>query len=259
MREIAQNIEGGFDIAVLTQKRTGEALMDKALPFPETVLKGGLLIISKEESNKYTPSQDTAIQSRSKKTTRTNNRKRIIFDDTFLHNGKTYQVNSSKSGLYVEILTKIIEQFEIAQAKWKRVFVLRFDLHTHRFTEDNKLITAFRKRLFQKLKRVYGFKEIGFCWVREQERAKTQHYHFVLFLDGRLIRHSSKISGMVKAAWEDPTGTFTVWYVKRPFYFTNSEDIIQKAIYRVSYLAKPRGKGYRPAQTKDYQCSRMKA
>ena len=258
MREIASNVTGGFDIAVLTHKRTGDALIPKALPFSETALKSGLLIISKEEINK-TPSQDTLIPSKLKKTKRTNNRKRVIFDDTFLHNGKSYQVNPDKSGLYAELLTRIIEQFEIAQAKWKRVFVLRFDLHTHRFTDDNKLITAFNKRLFQKLKRHYGFKDIGFCWVREQERAKTQHYHFVLFLDGRLIRHSSKISEMVRAAWEDPTGTFTVWHVKRPFYLTNSEDIIQKAIYRVSYLAKARGKGYRPPQTKDFQCSRMKA
>jgi hypothetical protein len=175
-----------------------------------------------------------------------------------LHSGKTYQVNSAKSGLYAEILKRIIEQFEIGLMKWKRVFVLRFDLHTHAFTYKNDRITAFRKRLFQKLKRHYGFKDIGFCWVREQERAKTQHYHFVLFLDGSLVRHSSKITPMIKSAWEDPTGTYTMPYIKHPFHFADSEDIIQEAIYRVSYLAKPRGKGYRPAQTKDFQCSRMK-
>ncbi len=260
MREIAPNITRGFDIAELTHVENGQSLTGQGfvhcLPASETTLKGGLLIISNEESNTDTPSQDTVTPA--KKTKRTKNRKRIVFDSTFLHNTKTYQVNPDKSGLYVETMQRIIEQFEIAQAKWKRVFVLRFDLHTHRYTDDNKLITAFNKRLFQKLKRHYGFKDIGFSWVREQERAKTQHYHYVLFLDGRLIRHSSKISEMVSAAWEDPAGTFTVWHVKRPFYLTNSEDSIQKAIYRVSYLAKARGKGNRPAQTKDFQCSRMK-
>jgi hypothetical protein len=153
----------------------------------------------------------------------------------------------------------MIEQFEIGLKKWRRVFVLRFDLHTHVFTKNNVRITAFRKRLFQKLKRYYGFKEIGSCWVREQERAKSQHYHFVLFLDGNLIRHSSIINEMIRAAWDDGTGTYTMPHIKHPFYFVDREEITQEAMYRMSYLAKPRGKGYRPPQTKDFQCSRMKA
>ena len=258
MLKTALNITGGFDTAELTHKRTGKAITGKALPFSQTVLKDGLLLVSNIDSSEYIPSNDTATKSGSKKAKRTHNRKRIIFDDTFLHNGKTYPVNSAKSGLYVEILTRIIEQFEIGLTKWKRVFVLRFDLHTHAYTKDNARITAFRKRLFQKLKRHYRFKDIGYCWVREQERAKTQHYHFVLFLDGNLVRHSSKIIPMIKGAWEDPTGTYTMPYISHPYHFANCEDMIQKAIYRVSYLAKPRGKGYRPAQTKDFQCSRMK-
>ena len=262
MVEIAQNNRGGFDTAVLTHESIGKALPAKALPIPETALKGGLLLLSvsqntcllSKSNHEYLPAPERSEP----KPKRTTNRKRIIDDDTFTHDGKTYRVNATKSGLYAEILKPIIEQFEIGLTKWNRVFVLRFDLHTHAFTEDNSRITAFRKRLFQKLKRHYGFKDIGFCWVREHERAKAQHYHFVLFLDGRLIKHSSKIIPMIKFAWDDGTGTFTMPYIKHPFHFADSEDIIQKAIYRVSYLAKPRGKGYRPAQTKDFQCSRMK-
>jgi hypothetical protein len=260
--EIAQNTESGFDTPVLEYKTIGKALPVKALPVLETELKRGLLLLSvnsnpclsSESTNEYL----TTPERPEKKPKRTTNRKRIIHDDTFTHNGETYKVNSTKSGLYAEILKSIIEQFQIALLKWKRVFVLRFDLHTHAFSEDNKRITAFRKRLFEKLKRQYGFKDIGFCWVREHERAKAQHYHFVLFLDGRLIKHPSKIIPMIKAAWEDGTGTYTMPFIKHPFHFADSEDIIEKAIYRVSYLAKPRGKGYRPAQTKDYNCSRMK-
>ncbi|MDX2425517.1 MAG: inovirus-type Gp2 protein, partial [Cycloclasticus sp.] len=165
---------------------------------------------------------------------------------------------AAKSGLYVQILESMINQFEIAATKWKRVFVLRFDLHMENYRSDNKIITEFRKRLFQRLKRTYDFKDIGFCWVREQERAKSQHYHFVLFLDGDLIRHSSKINNMVKQAWERPEGGYTVPVIKHPFYFADSEEVTQDAIYRVSYLAKARGKGYRDKQAKDYQCSRMK-
>lgn len=51
---------------------------------------------------------------------------------------------------------------------------------------------------------------------------------------------------MIKEAWEKPTGGYHVPIIK------------QEVIYRVSYLAKARGKGYRDKQAKDYQCSRMK-
>jgi len=259
MANLTQNAKGGFDIAELTYKSTGEAMPVMVLPVSEAALKARLFLLSNVEASKNALLEAVVNKRVTKKPKRTHNRKRVIFEDTFLHNGKTYRVNSSKSGLYAEILKPMIEQFEIGLKKWRRVFVLRFDLHTHVFTKNNVRITAFRKRLFQKLKRYYGFKEIGSCWVREQERAKSQHYHFVLFLDGNLIRHSSIINEMIRAAWDDGTGTYTMPHIKHPFHFVDREGITQEAMYRVSYLAKPRGKGYRPPQTKDFQCSRMKA
>ena len=259
MAEIGLNFKSGFDIAELTHKSIGEALPAMALPVSNTALKARLFLLSSVKASKNNPLEAVVNKRVTTKPKRTHNRKRVIFEDAFLHNGKTYRVNSSKSGLYAEILKPMIEQFEIGLEKWRRVFVLRFDLHTHVFTKDNARITAFRKRLFQKLKRYYGFKEIGSCWVREQERAKSQHYHCVLFLDGNLIRHSSMINEMIRAAWDDGTGTYTMPHIKHPFHFVDREGITQEAMYRVSYLAKPRGKGYRPPQTKDFQCSRMTA
>jgi hypothetical protein len=259
MANLAENARGAFDIAELTHETTGEAIAGMVLPVSETALKERLFLLSNVEASNNKPLEEAVNKSVTTKPKRTINRKQIIYDDTFTHNGKTYRVNSKKSGLYVEILKPIIEQFEIGLKKWRRVFVLRCDLHTKVYTKDNAIITAFRKRLNQRLKRYYGFKEIGSCWVREQERAKTQHYHFVLFLDGNLIRHSSKINELVRAAWDDGTGTYTMPHIPRPYHFVDSEDTMQDAIYRVSYLAKPRGKGYRPPQTKDFQCSRMKA
>ena len=110
----------------------------------------------------------------------------------------------------------------------------------------------------QKLKRVYGFKDIGYAWAREQERSKKQHYHFVLFLDGDLIRHSSKITQIIKQAWEREGSNCYMPVIPRPFHFADNEEAVQDMLERVSYLAKPRGKGYRDNQVKDYNCSRMK-
>jgi len=157
------------------------------------------------------------------------------------------------------MLHKIIDQFEIAQEKWGRVFVLRIELHMPHPTPDNKCMTGFKKRLFQRLEREYEFEAIGFAWAREYHgRGKGQHYHYALFLDGDKVRHSSRIIEFVRASWESSIGGYSIGYIKRPFYFVNNVEVAQQAIYRLSYLAKTRGKGQRPPQTKDYQCSRMK-
>jgi len=251
MFETASRPLRGFDTAVLTGKSEADPLMGEASSLSETDKTSRLFLVSKDS-----PVIDKTVKPKNQKKKR--NRKTVIFDDIFIHNGKEYRVNAAKSGLYVEILRRMIDQFELASQKWRRVFALRFDLHSHYYTGDNKRITLFRKRLFQCLKREYGFKEIGFCWVREMERSKAQHYHWVLFLDGDLIRHSSRINQMVKDAWEDETGAYHVPIIKRPFYFGKAEEIAQDVIYRVSYLAKARSKGYRDEQAKDYQTSRMK-
>lgn len=248
-----QNYLGGFDTAVLTHESGVNPKHGKVSRFSEKGSKPRLFLISKIPPS---PPINGRNSGRSKK--RTLNRKRMVFEDTVTLGEEDYNVNTSKSGIYLEILEAMIKQFQLAARKWGRVFVLRFDLHQKHFTSDNKHVTAFRKRLVQKLKREYGFKEVGFCWVREQERAKAQHYHWVLFLDGNKIRHSSRIIQMIKQAWERPDGYFHVPVIKRPFYFANDEKTVKDAIYRASYLAKVRGKGYRASQTKDFQCSRMR-
>jgi len=242
-----------FNTTELTQETEAKPIQGKASYFSETSETSRFFLISKDALDKPTSSKGIKAKRKKKR-----NRKRVIFNDVFTHNGKDYRVNSAGSGLYAEILTRLIEQFELAGQKWRRVFTLRFDLHSHYYSGDNKRITAFRKRLFQRLKREYGFKEIGFCWVRELERSKAQHYHWVLFLDGDLIRHSSRINQMIKNAWEDETGAYHVPTIPKPFSFGTADEIREEVIYRASYLAKVRGKGYRDDQAKDYQTSRMK-
>jgi len=197
----------------------------------------------------------------------TTNRKHITKASSITHEGKEYRINNGKGekkyGLYTPILHKMIEQYQVALEKWRRVFVLRVELHMPHETDTNRVVTLFFKRLFPRLKQEYGFKDIGYTWAREYHgKGKGQHYHLALFLDANKVRHSSRVNEIIKASWERPLGDchsgYHIGYIKRPFYFVNNEEIEQKAIYRLSYLAKIRGKGNRETQTKDYQCSRMK-
>ncbi len=263
MDEIGLNNDSGFDIAVLTYKSIGKPWSSNTSSIRGKVKKPGLFLLSSSEANNSQPLiNDKPVKQRANRR-RSKNRKRITYNGTIARNGNEYKINNGagikKLGLYVEIIHSIIDQFEIAQEKWRRVFVLRFDLHVPFETCDNKPMTDFRKRLNQRLKREYGFKDIGYCWAREYHgKGKGQHYHWVLFLDGSLIRHPSRLKKMIKQAWEKPTGGYHVPTIKHPFYFADSEEIARESIYRISYLAKTRGKGQRSSQTKDYQCSRLR-
>ena len=103
------------------------------------------------------------------------NRKRKVSDVFFDCGGEWYEVNAAKSGIYAEIMTVVIEQLNAALSIHGKVLVYRFDLHLNQYTHDNAPMTAFRKRLIQKLKREYGLTEIGYVWAREVEKAKYQH------------------------------------------------------------------------------------
>jgi hypothetical protein len=161
-------------------------------------------------------------------------------------------------GVYPIIIEKMVDQLDICLQIHKRVFVLRFDLHLKEYSGDNKIISTFMNRLKQWIKRNYKTKDIGSIWVREQERAKTQHYHVALFIDGDVIRTSQRLLRAIRTKWFK-YGHCPV--IKHPYYFIdkhNLEDERKKVIKRVSYLAKTRGKGYRNSQAKDYQTSRLK-
>lgn len=218
-------------------------LADPSFPkWAETGKKPRLLIISSlspvNPSHKIQGDSEhvksPVINTASRKIKRTVNRKQITTENMITHNGKKYRINNGEGrcGLYTPMLHQMIDQFEIAQQKWNRVFVLRVELHMPHETQDNKCITNFNKRLFKRLRRVYGFKNIDFCWAREYHgKGKGQHYHYALFLDGNKIRHSSRINEPIRASWERPMGGYSLGYIKRPFYFVDHESIAQDAIY----------------------------
>ena len=195
------------------------------------------------------------------------NRKRIYRDDILNYKGtnkmkitacEQIKIQQGKQGAYFEIITSTIEQLDLALKIHKRVLVHRFDLHPNKYTGNNEPLSKFMKRLKQWIYRHYGINSIGYIWAREQERSKQQHYHVAIFLDGNKIQHPKKLNAQIKEMWM-PNGYMPV--IPRPYYYINKDDNKTRldAIYRLSYLAKVRGKGYRDPQAKDYQASRLKA
>jgi len=78
-------------------------------------------------------------------------------------------------------------------------------------------------------------------------------------VDGHKVRHPIEILPKIKEIWEQHLDG-SEYTPKRCYYKLgrNDYDSIQAAIWRISYLAKARGKGYNPEQTKNYGASRIK-
>lgn len=186
----------------------------------------------------------------------------ITKQEWFEYRGKIWSVNPTKSGLRTDILKAILGELNEMLCRHRKVFVWRFDLHLPYQTDNNKLITDFNRRLRKRVKRHYQ-SEFCFAWVREQERAKSQHYHFVLILNGSKVNHYHQLAEWVREIWGSHDSVFVgdagghhsgcgYHNLER-----NDYEAIDKASYHISYLAKPRGKGYRPKQTKDFGSSRL--
>ena len=185
----------------------------------------------------------------------------ITKDKAITVNGHTWWVNSRGTGLLRKPLERMIEQVGAMLSIYSKVHLLRFDLRTYSYSETNQLMTKFNRIFHRWITRTYGIKNnrIGFIWCREIETAKQQHYHYVLILDGHSVRHPIRLLDKAQDIWNNQLNgsEFTpkncYYNLKRDEYNT-----IQPAIYRISYLAKVRGKGYKPKQTKNYNTSRLK-
>ena len=140
-----------------------------------------------------------------------------------------------------------------------RVLILRLDLHVYDYTGDNTKISTVLRRVKEWLAEAYGMAKVGHIWVREVEKAKRQHYHLALMLDGRKIRYPQKVIDWIDNYWTirnepkpyTPRACYTMVY-------RDDRASFEKAFYRLSYLAKSRGKGYRNQTANDYSSSRLK-
>lgn len=187
--------------------------------------------------------------------------KRVVDVSELVWGNRVLRVNNGNEGqgCYREILIAIAGQMEAMLSYHSRVLVVRFDLRVSALTPDNRLLSRYMDKLKCHLQGVYGMKRIGFVWAREQERAKKQHYHVGLMLNGNQIQHPGKLLDWIDTKWQArdqpkifvPENCFKM--VKR-----SNKGSFNEAFYRLSYLAKDRGKGYRPDAVNDYSTSRIK-
>lgn len=187
--------------------------------------------------------------------------KRVDHSSELVWGDRLLRVNNGDEdqGCYREMLIAIADQLEAVLSHHSRVLVIRFDLHVSVHTPDNQLLSHYTDKLKRHLFGTYGITRMGYVWAREQERSKKQHYHVGLMLDGNKIQNPSKLLAWIDTKWQErdqpkvivPKNCFKM--VKR-----SNPKSFDDAFYRLTYLAKTRGKGYRPNSVNDYSASRIK-
>lgn len=166
---------------------------------------------------------------------------------------------TNKHGCYQAILKPAKEQLDAMLSHYSRVLVFRLDLHVYDYTGSNDKVSKMLRQLKLWLKEKYDMEATGHLWVREVEKAKQQHYHFVIMLNGHKIRYPKKVIEWIESYWTlrnepkpyTPRECYTM--IKR-----NDQATYNKAFYRLSYLAKERSKGYKDKTANNYSTSRIK-
>ena len=173
-------------------------------------------------------------------------------------NGSDLPINTSqgKHRCYEEILERTYSQLAAMLSYHSRVLLFRLDLSCDSYSTENKLISKLIRKLRKHLSKRYNMKRFGYVWVREQEKAKAQHYHLAFFVDANKIQHPAKILKWIEARWQYYGRP---WTPKNCFYlvYRGAHTKLAEAFERISYLAKERGKGYLPAGTNNYSTSRI--
>lgn len=182
----------------------------------------------------------------------------ITYSPIIEHNKNLWLIDVRKNGVYLAQMNSMLDQLEAVLTHYSQVLVVRFDIGLRYITQGNEPIRAIFESLLRYIQRTYKISNIGYHWVREQEKSKKQHYHCVLMLDANKIRHPSKLNDFILKL--EDTHHVRPWIPKNCFYrFKRNElNIKQGAIIRMSYLAKGRGKGYKPTQVKNHSSSRVK-
>ena len=162
-------------------------------------------------------------------------------------------------GCYFEILERTKQQLDVMLLYHSRIMVVRVDLHLHDYSDDNLLLSKFIRKIRRRLREKYGLKRLGFVWVREREKAKKQHYHLAVMLDANKVNYPGGVLQVVDNVWKG-------WAQPKPYTPENCYYIIhrgffseyQNAFFRLSYMAKERGKGCKSKTANDYSTSRIR-
>ncbi|HHQ2336061.1 YagK/YfjJ domain-containing protein [Enterobacter roggenkampii] len=178
----------------------------------------------------------------------------------FLYDNVLWPVMPEESQQNIKIMNSLFRAIDKTYRCCSRFLAIRYDFHLPQYSPDNRVITDFHKLLIPALRKLYPKSFMRFFWVREQNKAPAQHYHYLLMMDGNAVRHPHKINQLVKCYWKHATDG-RVWLPKHGYYLVTRDDTeaLTALLLRVSYFAKRYSKthiadGIGLSGTQHYSC-----
>ncbi|MBJ8993742.1 inovirus-type Gp2 protein [Citrobacter braakii] len=201
-------------------------------------------------------------------------RYKAIDGKSFVHDGYEYTINTRiGSGVRHDILMVMVTELKAMQRRYSRVFYTSFDLHLPAFTSveaGNEYIRKLFKRLGARPESGNnGLSEpiIDFAcgWVCQQEKASQPHYHCWIAFTHRQVRWFGTpdrgIAGVITEIWMKLTGgkatlvnlpKSTKDYPDHYVIHRDDPSTLKGPVFRLSYLAKERGKSQTGKGTRLY-------
>lgn len=177
--------------------------------------------------------------------------------NTFEFNGTQWKVKGGSSGWNKRHLARIFQQTDVMLTKYSKVCIIQFDLHMLEYTDDNKKMAIFKRRLFGRISTKYKINEndIAYFWCREYEKGKGQHYHWAVIVDGKRVKSGYPTNDIACDVWGSMDGTFHI----RRFHNVSRKSFEKQrdAMDHLSYLAKIRTKGYAGDKVKSFSSSKI--
>lgn len=169
----------------------------------------------------------------------------------YSYENTVWKIFSCVEGMDLNYTKRIFEVVHTFLERTPDIFILRADLHQLQDCRDNRAISRLQDILFKRIDRDIDSRRRNYkkakknkilLWGREQV-SSTPHYHCALILDGQLFRSPERIIQWIKEIWANITNG-TVPSIPHPYYNLNRNDMAlrQRVLYRLSYLAKLKGK-----------------
>ena len=161
----------------------------------------------------------------------------------FLYDNVLWPVMPEESQQDTKIMNSLFKAVDRTYASCSRFLAIRYDFHLPQYTADNRVITCFHQLMIPAFRKLYSKSFARVFWVREQNKAPAQHYHYLLMVDGNCVRHPLKINKLVESCWNKATGG-TVWFPKHGYYLIrkNDTEAMTALLLRMSYFAKRHSK-----------------
>lgn len=178
----------------------------------------------------------------------------IVRGDTIEIDGCIYPINTKQSGIHSDWMRRLVRHTAAKVDEFGRALIVRVDLRQSEYTPDNAQLSQFLAAMTKQIDRKYDHK-MGYAWAREQEKAKAQHYHLFLILDADRVQWGPEVYKLAAKVWSKMGGE--PWSPRDPHLVVGRGGAaLHEATHWLSYLAKPRGKGYRADYTQDFGTGR---